>query len=127
MEELLVTAIKFHVYFAVAMMIVALINLYFIFRDKEFSKKVKKINPIYYALLASVAFTGVIILSVYMFEMTHAVYLMILVWFVIFIMSMKLFKKYKYGSPSEYRAFAKKKYILDKVLLFATFVLAYAV
>ena len=127
MEELLVTAIKFHVYFAVAMMIVALINLYFIFRDKEFSKKVKKINPIYYALLASVAFTGVIILSVYRFEMTHAVYLMILVWFVIFIMSMKLFKKYKYGSPSEYRAFAKKKYILDKVLLFATFVLAYAV
>ena len=109
------------------MMIVALINLYFIFRDKEFSKKVKKINPIYYALLASVAFTGVIILSVYRFEMTHAVYLMILVWFVIFIMSMKLFKKYKYGSPSEYRAFAKKKYILDKVLLFATFVLAYAV
>lgn len=127
MEELLISAIKYHVYFVIAMMIVALINLYFVFMDKGFSKKVKKVNPVYYSLLASVAFTGVIILAVYRFEMTLASYLMITVWLVIFVMSMKLFKKYKYGSPSEYRAFAKKKYILDIILLFGTFMLAYAI
>jgi hypothetical protein len=127
MEELIYTSIKYHQYFIGGMMIVALINLYFIFTDKEFSKKVKKVNPIYYALFASVAFTGILVLGINQFHVTHAVYLMILVWMVIFIMSMKLFKKYKYGTPDEYRAFAKKKYIIDIVLIGATMGLVYAI
>ena len=127
MEELLTTAIKYHQYFIGGMLIVALVNLYFIFTCKEFSKKVKRVNPVYYALLASVAFTGVIILGVNQMHINHSVYLMLVVWLVIFVMSMKLFKKYKYGSPDEYRAFAKKKYILDIVLIVATMGLVYAI
>jgi|LGVF01.2.fsa_nt_gb hypothetical protein len=127
MEELIVTAIKYHQYFIGGMMIVALVNLYFIFTTKEFSKKVKKVNPVYYALFASVAFTGVLVLGMNQLHMTHGVYLMIVVWTVIFVMSMKLFKKYKYGSPDEYRAFAKKKYILDIILIVATMGLVYAI
>ena len=126
MEELVTTAIKYHQYFIGGMLIVALVNLYFIFTDKEFSKKVKKVNPIYYALLASVAFTGVVVLGVNQMHINHAVYLMLVVWLVIFVMSMKLFKKYKYGSPNEYRAFAKMKYILDIVLIVATMGLTYS-
>lgn len=127
MEELIQTSIKYHQYFIGGMLIVALINLYFIFTGKEFSKKVKKVNPIYYALFASVAFTGILVLGVNQLHMTHAVYLMIVVWVVIFVMSMKLFKKYKYGSPAEYRSFAKKKYIIDIVLIVATMGLVYAI
>jgi hypothetical protein len=127
MEELIHTAIKYHQYFIGGMLIVALVNLFFIFTDKEFSKKVKKVNPVYYALFASVAFTGVIILGVNQLHMTHGVYLMLVVWTFIFVMSMKLFKKYKYGTPSEYRSFAKKKYILDIVLIVATMGLVYAI
>ncbi|HIP30715.1 MAG TPA: hypothetical protein EYG93_01400 [Sulfurospirillum arcachonense] len=127
MEELVTTAIKYHQYFIGAMLIIALINLYFIFTCKEFSKKVKKVNPVYYAMLASVAFTGILVLGINSFHMTHAVYLMLVVFLVIFVMSMKLFKKYKYGSPDEYRAFAKKKYILDIVLIVATMGLVYAI
>lgn len=127
MEELIVTSIKYHQYFIGGMLIVALLNLYFIFTDKEFSKKVKKVNPIYYALFAAVAFTGILILGANQMHMTHAVYLMILVSVIIFIMSMKLFKKYKYGSPQEYRSFAKKKYIIDIVLIVATMGLVYAI
>jgi len=127
MEELIHMAIKYHQYFIGGMLFVALINLYFIFKDKEFSKKVKKVNPVYYALFASVAFTGIIILSINQFHMTHGVYLMLVVWTFIFVMSMKLFKKYKYGTPSEYRSFAKKKYILDIVLIVATMGLVYAI
>lgn len=127
MEELVNTAIKYHQYFIAAMLFVALINLYFIFTCKEFSKKVKKVNPVYYALFASVAFTGILVLGVNHMHMTHATYLMVAVWLVIFVMSMKLFKKYKYGSPEEYRSFAKKKYILDIVLIVATMGLVYAI
>lgn len=127
MEELLITAIKFHIYFLIGMVIAALINLYFIFTSKEFSKKVKKVNPAYYGLFASVAFTGVIILAVYHLHMTHTVYMMIVAWLVIFVMSMKLFKKYKYGTPAEYREFAKKKYILDIALISIVTIIVYAV
>ncbi|MDA7847961.1 hypothetical protein N8972_00535 [Sulfurospirillum sp.] len=127
MEELVNTAIKYHQYFIAGMLLVALINLYFIFTCKEFSKKVKKINPVYYALFASVAFTGILVLAANHMHMTHATYLMIVVWLVIFVMSMKLFKKYKYGNPNEYRSFAKKKYILDIVLIVATMGLVYAI
>jgi hypothetical protein len=127
MEELIVTATKYHQYFIGGMLIVALVNLYFIFSSEEFSKKVKKVNPIYYALFASVAFTGVLVLGVNHLHMTHATYLMLVVWLVIFVMSMKLFKKYKYGTPDEYRSFAKKKYILDIVLIVVTMGIVYAI
>ena len=127
MEELVSTAIKYHQYFIGGMLIVALVNLYFIFTNKDFSKKVKKVNPVYYALFASVAFTGIIILAVNHMHMTHAVYMMIAVWLVIFVMSMKLFKKYKYGTPQEYRSFAKKKYLIDIILIIITMGLAYAI
>ncbi len=127
MEELVTASIKYHQYFIGGMLIVALVNLYFIFTCKEFSKKVKKANPIYYALFASVAFTGILVLGVNQLHMTHATYLMVTVWLVIFVMSMKLFKKYKYGSPDEYRVFAKKKYIIDIVLIVATMGLVYAI
>ena len=127
MEELVITAIKYHQYFIGGMLIVALVNLYFIFTSKEFSKKVKRINPVYYALFASIAFTGIVVLGVNKMHISHTVYLMLIVWLVIFVMSMKLFKKYKYGSPDEYRAFAKKKYILDIVLIVATMGLVYAI
>ena len=127
MEELVITAIKYHQYFIGGMLIVALVNLYFIFTSKEFSKKVKRINPVYYALFASIAFTGIVVLGVNKMHISHTVYLMLIVWLVIFVMSMKLFKKYKYGSPNEYRAFAKKKYILDIVLIVATMGLVYAI
>lgn len=127
MEELIQTAIKYHQYFIGGMLVVALVNLYFIYTDKEFSKKVKKVNPVYYALFASVAFTGILVLGVNQLHVSHAVYLMIVVWVVIFIMSMKLFKKYKYGTPDEYRAFAKKKYIIDIILISATMGLVYAI
>jgi len=121
------TSIKYHQYFITGMLIVALVNLYFIFRDKEFSKRVKKVNPVYYGLLAAVAFTGVLVLGINQLHVSHGVYLMIAVWLVIFVMSMKLFKKYKYGTADEYRAFAKKKYILDIVLIVATMGLVYAI
>ncbi|MBL0686310.1 MAG: hypothetical protein JJV95_06205 [Sulfurospirillum sp.] len=127
MEELIVTAIKYHQYFITGMLIVALVNLYFIFTCKEFSKKVKKVNPIYYALFASIAFTGLIILGVQHMYMTHAIYLMLLVSLLIFITSIKLFKKYKYGTLDEYRVFAKKKYISDIILIVITMGLVYAI
>jgi len=127
MEELINTTIKYHQYFIGGMLIVALLNLYFIYTDKEFSKKVKKVNPVYYALFASVAFTGILVLGINQLHVTHAVYLMILVWTVIFVMSMKLFKKYKYGTRDEYRSFAKKKYIIDIILIIATMGLVYAI
>jgi len=126
-EELLISAIRFHLFFLVGMVVIALVNLYFISTCRDFSKKVKKINPVYYGFFASAIFCGIIILTVYRFSVTYPFYLMIGAALAVFIMSMKLFKKYKYGTQSEYREFAKKKYILDIVLIVASTMVVYAV
>ena len=76
---------------------------------------------------ASVGFTGVLVFGIHGLHVSHKVALMMIVFLVIFIMSMKLFKVYKYQSNTKYRAFAKKKYILDIVLIVATMGLAYAI
>lgn len=127
MEEIVVLAVKLHQYFIGAMLLVACLNLFFIFTNKDFSKKVKMINPIYYMFFASVGFTGVLVFGINGLHVSHAVALMMTVFLVIFIMSMKLFKVYKYQSNSKYRAFAKKKYILDIILIVTTMGLVYAI
>lgn len=127
MEELISIAIKFHTIFLGCMIIVACINLFFIFTNEEFSKKVKYLNPVYYMFFAAVGFTGIIVLGINHLVVTHATALMIVVFLIIFIMSMKLFKVYKRQSVSKYRAFAKKKYIIDIVLIVLTIILVYAV
>lgn len=127
MEELVTTAIKYHQYFVSAMVLVALVHLYFIQTSKDFSKKVKMLNPIYYMFFSAVAFTGVLVLGINQLHVTHSVYLMIFTWFVIFVMSMRLYKIYKYQSSEIYRAFAKKKYLLDIVLIIVTMGVVYAI
>lgn len=127
MEELLKSAIFYHTLSVGFMLIVACVNLFFIFSDDEFSKKVKLINPIYYMFFAATGFTGMIILGINQLHVAHAVWMMIVVFVFIFVMSMKLFKVYKYQSNSNYRAFAKKKYIIDIVLILVTMSLAYMV
>ncbi len=126
MEELLKSAIKYHTISIGFMLIIASTNLYFIFGDKNFSKKVKMLNPLYYMFFAIVGFSGVIVLAIYQFSISHMVWLMIAVFLIIFVMSMKLYKVYKY-QHSKYRAFAKKKYLLDVALMVLTMSLVYMV
>jgi hypothetical protein len=127
LEELVKSAIFYHTLSVGFMLIVAFVNLFFIFSSDDFSKKVKMINPIYYMFLAAIGFTGVVILGVNQLHVSHAVWLMIIVFLVIFIMSMKLFKVYKHQSNSQYRTFAKKKYSIDILLILITMSLAYMV
>ena len=128
MGELLKSAIFYHSLSVGFMLVVAFINLYFIFYSDDFSKKIKMINPIYYMFFASAGFTGLIILGINQLHITHAVWMMITVFLIIFIMSIKLYKVYKYQpNTTYYRIFAKKKYIVDIVLILVTMSLAYMV
>lgn len=127
MEDLIIMSIKLHQYFIGAMLCIAFINLYLIFSYEDFSQKVKMINPIYYMFFTAIGFTGILVLGVNQLHVSHAVALMIVVFLVIFIMSMKLFKVYKYQSKEKYRSFAKKKYIIDIILIIVTMGLVYAI
>lgn len=127
MQELLLMSMKLHTMLIGFMLIVGVINLYFIFRSQEFSKKVKLLNPIYYMFFAAVVFTGVIILGVNHLYLSHASITMIVVSLVILAMSIKLYKVYKKRPQEEYRAFAKKKYSIDMLLVVVTIALVYMV
>lgn len=76
---------------------------------------------------ASIGFTGLIALAVNHLQIMHATAMMIVVFLVIFIMSIKLFKVYKKEPSETYRAFAKKKYSIDIALILVTIILVYMV
>ncbi|MDN5376859.1 MAG: hypothetical protein PWQ42_155 [Sulfurospirillum sp.] len=128
MQELLDMAIKLHTIFIGCMLVIGVVNLFIILSDaKNFSKKIKFLNPIYYMFFAAIGFTGVIILGVMHLKISHASALMIGVFLVIFIMSIKLYKVYKKASLQQYRTYAKRKYLLDLGLMLLTISLVYMV
>jgi len=136
MEELMDMAIKLHLVFIVAMILIACINLYYILMIKEFknfSDKVHFIAPQYYMMMAALFLTGLVVMGVNKMEFSFNAILMIIVWFVIFMLSIKSYKRYKKTKTSpyniilqkEFRDFAKKKYIIDISLLILTSAIAY--
>jgi len=138
MEELMEMAINLHLVFIGAMILIACINLYYILMIKEFqnfSDKVHFIAPQYYMMMAALFLTGLIVMGVNQMEFSFSAILMIVVWFVIFMLSIKSYKRYKKTKTSpnnlvlqkEFRDFAKKKYIIDISLLVATTAIAYLV
>ena len=126
MEELINMAINLHLIFIVAMILLGLLNLFFIYSSNDFvlfTKKVKFVSPQYYMMLASIFFTGLMVLGVLKFTFTFDMLLMCIAWLIIFITSIKSFKIYKKTHPKDeiakeaYKKFALKKYMLDVALL----------
>ncbi len=134
MDELFKTTLIFHTAFAGIVLFLAIFN-YFLINDKldykRLVKRVRTILPIYYLFLATVLFTGLILLGVAQFTIHHVVYLMVVVWFVILMMTIRRYKKFKsLRSDDEIRRgrfvrFSKRKFLIDMALIVAMIAIAY--
>jgi hypothetical protein len=134
MDELVKLSIKLHVIFIYAMILIAIINLFFIVSNKDFltfTKRVRFLAPQYYMFFSAVFFTGLLVLAVTRFSLSLSVLLMIFVWIVIFVTSIKSHKIYKKTHPkneiatSDYKRFMIRKFLVDIVLLVGVTLLTY--
>ncbi len=135
MDELFNTTIKFHTAFVGILLILAVINYFFINDKLDYKglvKRVRTILPIYYMFLAAVLFTGLVLLGVAKFTIHYSVIFMILVWFVILMMTIRRYKKFKsLRSDDERRRgrfvrFSKRKHLIDAALIIVTMAIVYA-
>jgi len=134
-DELFSATIKFHVVFSGVLFLLAIIN-YFVINDKldykALVKRVRAILPIYYLFLTTILFTGLVLLGVAKFTIHYSVYLMVIVWFAILMMTIRRYKKFKsLRSDDERRRgrfvrFSKRKHLIDMVLIIVTTAVAYA-
>ncbi len=134
MDELFKTTLIFHTAFVGIVLILATVNYFLISYDLDYDKlrkRVKTILPIYYLFLATVIFTGIILLSVVRFELYHSVIFMIIVWFVIFLTTIKRYKKFKSLKRDDKRRisrfvrFSKRKHMIDILFILITMALVY--
>lgn len=134
MQELLSAAKWTHQLFVGGLFILALLNIYFIKKEQmfhELAKQIEFLAPQYYLLLAAILFTGLLVWTVEEFVIKIDVLTMLGVWMIIFITSIIKYQKYKrvrikdMEGQNSFKNFAKKKYILDIVLIFSAAILSY--
>ena len=126
MEEIFDLSIKLHIFFAISTILIAAYILYLFYADIEYvplTRKVEFITIWYYVVLAALAFTGLIALTVQKFLFSFIVILMICASVLILITGIKEYKLFKktrvkdIKSQEKYREFAKKKYLWDICLI----------
>ena len=121
-------AINLHLLLIGIMIFIDFINLYFATMEKDFTIFTKKVNfivPLYYSIMAALLLSGFVILGVNKMHFSFDAILMIIVWLVVLMLSIKTFKRYKktktfpndISIQKEFRSFAKRKYIIDIALL----------
>lgn len=133
MNEMVSLSAHFHAFFVVLFLALLGVNIYHLKSKKTFSKLSKWLEllaPQYFVLLGAIFFTGLLILAVRQFALTHSVWLMLIVWLFFIIHGIKAHKKYKKLERTEikeeaYKAFAIKKYTIDILLLIVTMLAVY--
>ncbi|MCF6172659.1 MAG: hypothetical protein L3J44_02600 [Campylobacteraceae bacterium] len=134
MDELFRITLIFHTAFVGIVLILAVINYFVIDYSLGYDKlrrRVKTILPIYYMFLATVIFTGVVLLSVAKFEMYQSAIYMILTWFVILLTTIRRYKKFKSLKREDKRRiirfvrFSKRKHLIDIIFILITMALVY--
>lgn len=134
MSELFDATLKFHASFAGILFFVAIIN-YFVIKSgleyKVFVKRIRTILPIYYMFLTTILFTGLVLLGVSQFEIHYVVYFMVVIWLVVLVTTIKIYKKFKPIRSKDFQAieelvrFSKKKHLADMALILTTIAIAY--
>ena len=116
-----------HVFFSLLSLLLATLNLMLSNMQSDFSKLIKRTRfllPIYYASLSGIAFTGLVLLGISKFSISFSVTLMFIVWMVVFILTIKLFKHLKRALASKddmvrthFIWYMKRKWVTDIVLI----------
>lgn len=115
-------------------LIFAAVN-YFILNDKldydGLVKRFRSMLPFYYLFLATVIFTGLVLLGLSKFNFSYREFIMIVVWFVILISTIKRYKKFKSLRRDDtvrlgrFIKFSKKKHLIDILLIIVTMAIVY--
>ncbi len=136
MNEMISMAIALHIG-AVFLILLLLVLLVLLFRKvpdfKAFSFKYEKLNLYYRATLGALFFTGLVVMAVVKFHVSWMVYVMVLATLIMIGTSIKENTVYKRThikdsiSQETFIAYAKRKYILDIIMIVVVGVVAYAI
>ncbi len=134
MENINITvswSIDLHIFIFWLTIILGLVLITFTFTVKNFTSFYNKHQlwfPQYNILIASIAFTGIIVMAMENFMFGVWVWLMIFIWLILLAMAIKLkLEIYKItneiATQERFRKIARFKYSLDMILLFATYLI----
>jgi len=136
MDETFKLTMHLHTALIGIVLILAVVNYFLINNGLDYDtlrKRVRTILPIYYLFLATVIFTGLVLLSIAKFDMHQSVIFMVIVWFVILLTTIKRYKKFKSLKRDDKRRigrfirFTKRKHLIDIVFILVTIVLVYTI
>lgn len=134
MDETFMITLRLHSALVGITLIFAAVN-YFIINDKlDYDGLVKRFRgmlPFYYLSLATVIFTGLVLLGLAKFNFQYSELLMIIVWFIILISTIKRYKKFKSLRRDDtvrlgrFIKFSKRKHLIDMALIIVTMAVVY--
>ena len=136
MDETFKLTMHLHTALVGIVLILAIVNYFLINNSLDYDtlrKKVRTILPIYYLFLATVVFTGFVLLGIAKFDISQSVIFMIIVWFVLLLTTIKRYKKFKSLKRDDKRRigrfikFTKRKHLIDIIFISVTIVLVYVV
>ncbi len=136
MDETFKLTMYLHIVLVGIVLILAILNYFLINNSLDYDtlrKKVRTILPIYYLFLATVIFTGLVLLGIAKFDISQSVIFMIIVWFVLLLTTIKRYKKFKSLKRDDKRRigrfikFTKRKHLIDIIFILVTIVLVYVV
>ena len=136
MAEMISMALMLHGS-AIVLILLLLVLLVLHFRKerefKPFAIKCEQLSLYYKATLGALFFTGLVVMGVAMFDVSWSVYVMVLVMLYMIATSVKEHMAYKMThikdieSQKTFKAYAKKKYITDIMMIVVVSVVTYAV
>ena len=136
MDETFKLTMHLHTALVGIVLILATANYFLINNGLDYDtlrKRVRTILPIYYLFLATVIFTGLVLLSIAKFDMYQSVIFMVIVWFVLLLTTIKRYKKFKSLRRDDKRRigrfirFTKRKHLIDIIFILVTIVLVYVI
>ena len=136
MDETFKLTMHLHTAFVGIVLILAVVNYFLINNSLDYDtlrKRVRTILPIYYLFLATVIFTGFILLGIAKFNISQSVIFMVIVWFVLLLTTIKRYKKFKSLKRNDKRRigrfirFKKRKHLIDIIFILVTIALVYVV
>ncbi|WP_331775166.1 hypothetical protein [Sulfurospirillum sp. 1612] len=134
MDETFMMTLHLHSALVGITLIFAAVNYFIINNKLDYDGLVKRFRgmlPFYYLALATVIFTGLVLLGLARFNFQYSELLMIVVWFIILISTIKRYKKFKSLRRDDtvrlgrFIKFSKRKHLIDMALIIITMAVAY--
>jgi len=130
--ELVGTAITWHVYAIVILVLIMINNLFTVLRATEYISMVKRLKimtPIYHSMNAVVAYTGGVV-AAFSHDLSITVILMLATTIFIMVLEIKRYKKMRViklaeiEKQNEFRLFAKKIYMMEISAVVFTYIVS---